>query len=65
MKVSGNHIKALLEVETTATVLKRLDEWGIKQKGGYVLTEHILSYLENPGDYFVPYKAKSKGSERI
>ena len=29
LKVSGDHIKFLLEISTTETVKKRMNEWGI------------------------------------
>jgi hypothetical protein len=66
LKVSGDLIKVLFEVETTTTVKKRLDEKGIKY-GDFVKTDVCInamteSELEKP---FVSYSAKSKGSDRL
>ena len=66
LKVSGDLIKVLFEVETTTTVKKRLDQMGIDY-GDYVSTEKCTSAmtqekLEKP---FVTYSSKSKGSDRL
>lgn len=66
MKVTGEVIKALLEVETTVTVRKKLYDWGFADKG-YIVTEELLSYHkeENSEEAFVSYTSYSLGSERL
>ena len=66
MKVTGAHIKALLEVESTATVRKKLREWGF-QDCEYVVTEKIVEHLANLGtkEPFVSYEGKAPGSDKL
>ena len=48
MKVTGGHIKALLEVDSNDTVKRKLLEWGITITNGYVLSEDILDRFKKP-----------------
>ncbi|WP_421762727.1 hypothetical protein [Ekhidna sp.] len=47
LKVSGENIRVLLELDSKETVKKRLQEWGISVKDGYVLTDDILNRFRN------------------
>lgn len=49
MKVTGDNIKLLLEVEDTRTVRKQLEEWGFHNRS-YVSTNELISYIENIED---------------
>jgi hypothetical protein len=66
MKVTGSHIKVLLEVESTATVRKKLAEWGFDARE-YISTDELISKIEelNNPEPFVTYDGKAKGSEKL
>ena len=66
LKVNGDLILSLFEVEDNDTVRSKLRTWGISQKDGYVRTDKILDYLERGVEEVIgSYTPKSEGSEKI
>ncbi|MCO6367884.1 hypothetical protein GBO34_00965 [Roseivirga pacifica] len=66
MKVSGNHIKVLLEVESTVTVKKKLKELGFDDCE-YISTDQLVEKIKNSynKEAFVTYEGKTKGSAKL
>ena len=66
MKVTGDYIKTLLELETTDTIKRKLSSWGIDYASGYVKTEDILSAIDSEkSSKLDTYKGKALGSEKL
>lgn len=66
MKVSGSTIKTLLEVESTRTVRKKLQEWGFGDVE-YIVTDDLIKHLQNLEyeEPFITYDGKAKGSDKL
>ena len=67
MKVTGDYIKTLLEVESSETVKKWLDKYEIPRSTGYVDTNKVLTKVneESEENSFIGYTPKSKRSASI
>lgn len=66
LKVNGDLILTLFEVEDNETVKNKLEKWGVKIRSGYVLLEDILGYMDrDPGEFIGSYKPKNKISEGL
>jgi uncharacterized protein YydD (DUF2326 family) len=66
MKVTGEIIKLLLEVDDTRTVKAQLSEWGFHDRK-YVSTEELINYIENieAPEPSVTYKNKNKAGDAL
>lgn len=67
MKVTGEHIKVLLEVDDTRTVRSELERYGLNPHAKFVKTDKLIDKLteEKEDENFVTYAGQSPGSEKL